>query len=101
MRMWMIDPRLLCNKHLLGEHFEIHLHRHNFVKGHSIRGRTFPVVQIEPISMQKRHDALAKEMLKRNMNHKSPYIQPDLYILSEKTSPLVGEDESDLETSTC
>ena len=78
MRMWMVDPRLLCNKHLVAEHGEIHKHRHNFVKGHSIQGRISPVVQIEPLSMKQRHDDLVKEMIKRNMNHKSPYTQPDL-----------------------
>jgi hypothetical protein len=76
--MWMVDPKGLCNKHLLGEHGEIHKHRHNFVKGHSVKGRLNPVVQIEPSSMQTRHDELAKEMLRRGMNHKSPYEQPDL-----------------------
>jgi len=76
--MWMIDPKLLCNKHLVAEHGEIHKHRHNFVKGHSIKGRISPVVQIEPLSMKRRHDALAREMIRRDMNHKSPYTQPDL-----------------------
>jgi hypothetical protein len=76
--MWMVDPKILCNKHLLGEHGEIHKHRHNFVKGHSVKGRLYPIVQIEPSSMQKRHDELAEEMLRRGMNHKSPYEQPDL-----------------------
>ena len=71
----MIDPILLCNQHLLGEHGEIHKHRHNFVKGHSILGRKG---QIEPASMSQRHDELAIEMVKRGMNHKSPYVQPDL-----------------------
>jgi len=28
--------------------------------------------------MASRHDALAEEMLRRKMNHKSPYVQPDL-----------------------
>ena len=73
--MWMIYPAILCQKHLLGEHFELHLHRHNFVKGHSIEGRRG---QIEPAAMQSRHDELAAEMTRRQMNHKSPYIQPDL-----------------------
>jgi hypothetical protein len=27
MMMWMIDPVLLCRKHLLGEHGEIHKFR--------------------------------------------------------------------------
>ena len=71
----MIDSRMLCNRHLLGEHFEIHQHRHNFVKGHSIEGRRG---QIEPESMSQRHDDLAEEMLSRGMKHESPYVQPDL-----------------------
>ena len=25
MRMWMIDPKMLCKKHLLGEHVELHM----------------------------------------------------------------------------
>lgn len=83
MRMWMINPELLCNKHLIGEHGEIHKHRHNFIKKHNISGRIYPVVQIEPSSMKVRHDELAKEMLKRNMNHKSDYEQPDISYLSD------------------
>ena len=75
MRMWMIDPRRMCRKHLLGEHGEIHKHRHNFVKGHRIGGRKG---QIEPVSMQKRHNELASEMLRRGYRHESPYKQPDL-----------------------
>lgn len=82
MRMWMINPKLLCRKHLLGEHGEIHKHRHNFVKMHRISGRIFPVVLIEPESMKTRHDELADEMLRRGYNHNSPYEQPDLSHLS-------------------
>jgi hypothetical protein len=78
MRMWCIDPRLLCRKHLLGEHSEIHKHRHNFVKHHKITGRIFPIVLIEPENMQPRHDQLVKEMIERGYNHQSPYEQPDL-----------------------
>ena len=84
MRMWMVSPTLLCNKHLIGEHGEIHKHRHNFIKKHSIYGRINPVVQIEPANMQIRHDQLAEEMLKRGINHKSPYIQPDISYLSKE-----------------
>ena len=80
----MINPALLCNKHLLGEHGEIHKHRHNFVKKHNIAGRINPVVQIEPRAMKKRHDILAKEMMRRKMNHKSDYSMPDIsYLKSE------------------
>ena len=81
MRMWMVDPKVLCNKHLLGEHGEIHKHRHNFVKQHSISKRISPVTQIEPNSMETRHEILAKEMLCRGMNHQSPFEQPDISYL--------------------
>lgn len=75
MRMWMVNPEILCRKHLLGEHGEIHKHRHNFVKGHSIEGRRG---QIDPAKMEERHDELAAEMLRRGFNHRSPFTQPDL-----------------------
>jgi len=78
MRMWGVNPKLLCRQHLLGEHNEIHKHRHNFVKKHSIAKRISPVVQIEPENMQKRHDELVKEMISRGYNHNSPFEQPDL-----------------------
>jgi len=83
MRMWMIDPKKLCRKHLLGEHGEIHKHRHNFVKHHRIDGRLLPIVQIQPADMSKRHDELAEEMLRRGYNHQSPYDQPDISYLAE------------------
>lgn len=83
MRMWMIPSKLLCKKHLLGEHGEIHKHRHNFIKQHKITNRIYPVVQIEPASMKQRHDELADEMIRRGYNHESPYEQPDLSYLRE------------------
>lgn len=85
MRMWMINPKLLCNKHLLGEHAELHKFKPSFVKQHRITKRISPVVQIEPESMMTRHNALAEEMLARGFNHKSPYEQPNLsYLKSEE-----------------
>jgi hypothetical protein len=77
MRMWMIDPTLMCNQHLLGEHGEIHKHRHNFEKKHNMTGRMAFPSQIDPHIQEERHNIIAKEMVKRGMNHKSPYIQPD------------------------
>jgi len=82
--MWMINPKYLCRQHLLGEHNEIHKHRHNFVKKHSIKGRIKPKVLIEPSSMKIRHDLLVKEMIKRGYNHRSPYELPNLLHLSKE-----------------
>jgi hypothetical protein len=78
MRMWMLSPKLLCRKHLLGEHVEIHKHRHNFVKKQSIQGRMSPIVLIEPYAMEVRHNELVEEMLIRGYKHNSPYSLPDL-----------------------
>lgn len=85
MRMWMIKPELLCDKHLLGEHGEIHKHRHIFVKGYSIKNRVQCPAQIVPEHMEVRHNELAKEMTARGMKHASSYSQPDLcnYTLEE------------------
>jgi hypothetical protein len=78
MRMWMIEPKLLCRKHLIGEHFELHKHRYIFVKKYSIYKRIFPIVQIEPSSMKIRHEQLVKEFKRRNYNHNSPYKMPNI-----------------------
>ena len=83
MRMWMLPPEMLCRKHLLGEHVEIHKHRHNFVKHHSIAGRMSPIVLIEPDAMEKRHSDLVEEMISRGYNHNSSYTLPDLNYLPE------------------
>lgn len=79
----MVDPKLLCRNHLLGEHNELHKHRHNFVKHHKIDGRISPIVLIEPTSMKTRHDQLVDEMLRRGYNHESPYELPDLSYLPD------------------
>jgi hypothetical protein len=69
--MWMVDPAVLCNKHLLGEHVECHM-----FAGHLIRKRkitnyiTFNL--LEPKSLAQRHNILARQMRKRLMKHKSP-----------------------------
>ena len=81
----MINPELLCNKHLLGEHGELHKFIPSFRKKYSIDNRISPVVQIELSSYQQRHDELADEMLSRGMNHKSPLPElPDFSYLPEE-----------------
>lgn len=78
MRTWHITLiPYLCKKHLVGMHGEIHKHRHNFVKRHSIAGRIAPIVQIEPDRMKLLHDAIVPYL----KNHKSPYELPDLSYL--------------------
>lgn len=83
MRMFMLNPKLLCRNHLLGEHSELHKHKHVFERHYSIFGRIYPIVLIEPENMKSRHDDLAQEMLARGYNHQSSYEQPDLSYLPD------------------
>ena len=74
MRMWNVDPKLLCNKHLRGEHVEMHMFVGSLRKGRSIQGH-IDKGQVEPRYIFSRHLLLAKEMVERGMNHKSELPQ--------------------------
>lgn len=71
MRMWMIAPHLLCRKHLLGEHNELHMLAGSILRGKSLEG----FVQnglLQVRSLEERHAELVQEMLKRGYKHASP-----------------------------
>ena len=71
MRMWMIDPIMLCNKHLLGEHVELHMFVGTINKGKKLDGyRKNGLVEVHNI--RSRHKELVTEMNNRGMNHNSP-----------------------------
>jgi len=70
MRMWNVDPALLCNKHLLGEHVEMHMFAGCIKKGKNLRGFVEKGL-VEVDNIKKRHTALVEEMECRGMNHKS------------------------------
>ena len=73
MRMWKVDPTLLCNKHLVGEHFEMHMFYGCLEKGKSLRGYVSRgLVELDYIP--ERHDILADEMLRRGMKHRSEML---------------------------
>lgn len=71
MRMWGVDPKLMCQKHLCGEHVEMHMLQGTIRKGVSIRGYVDGGL-VETSSIVKRHNSLAGEMLRRGYNHRSP-----------------------------
>ena len=72
MRMWMVDPRFLCNQHLLGEHVELHM-----IVGAVDKGYGASVVGLAKVDLvdtrlvTARHADLAVEMVARGMNHQS------------------------------
>ena len=71
MRMWKVDPKLMCRQHLLGEHLEMHMFMGCIVNGSSIDGYIRNGL-VEVHNIRKRHDELAEEMIGRGYNHKSP-----------------------------
>jgi len=73
----MVNPKILCRKHLLGEHGEIHKHRWTFERKHK-KDKYIANNCIEPTSMESRHEVLAREMKRRGFNHKSSFKQPNI-----------------------
>lgn len=78
--MWGVDPALMCDRHLLGEHAELHqlvgtIERHPhgdaIVEGHGRRGN------IDTSRIATRHAALVREMHARGFSHESPMEYDD------------------------
>lgn len=77
MRMWMVDPKKLCRKHLLGEHVELHMFVGTIKRGSSLKGYLEKGL-LDTTSIMKRHAALVKEMKVRGYNHKSELYYEDV-----------------------
>ena len=79
MRMWPVSPKVLCRKHLLGEHVEMHMFVGTIEKGKSIRGYIGKGL-VDPKRITARHNQLAKEMVRRGYNHNSPLEFDSTYL---------------------
>lgn len=77
--MWMVDPKIMCRKHLLGEHNELHAIKGIFDLRHNICGYLRNNL-IEPKSIVERHNAIVEEMIKRGYNHNSPLSDSDIHM---------------------
>lgn len=80
--MWMVEPALMCDKHLLGEHVETHMLGGTLARRRSIDGFIAKGL-LEPGSLVSRHDALAAEMTSRGFRHASSLAAPDTGYLPE------------------
>lgn len=78
MRMWNINPKLLCSQHLRGEHYETHKIAGCIEKNKSIKGY-IETGLVEVHNLKIRHDELVLEMKDRDMDHKSPLPDIELY----------------------
>jgi len=71
MRLWNVDPRLMCDRHLLGEHVEMHMTAGCVKRGKRLDG--FLKGGLLDLSLvEVRHLRLAAEMAGRGFKHKSP-----------------------------
>ena len=73
MRQWLVNPKMLCRKHLLGEHVEHHMFVGSINRGFSVEGYLRDGF-LDPRTLHARHDEIAVEMVRRGYNHKSPLI---------------------------
>lgn len=78
MRMWMIPCEQMCNKHLLGEHVELHMLVGSIKKNKNIKGFLNGLVNVQEI--EPRHAEIVQEMQKRGMNHKSEIPKFNSYL---------------------
>ena len=74
MRIWDIDPSILCRNHLLGEHRELHALWTVITEGKSGYSKHPETLRWygKLSALYRRHDALIVEMTKRNYQHHSP-----------------------------
>lgn len=92
MRIWDLPPSVLCDKHLLGEHRELHglfniLTQNK--KGYSQHPETKRWVG-KTKALYNRHEALAAEITKRRFKHQSPLLcDADMLIGPEQNDVLI------------
>jgi hypothetical protein len=88
-RMWLVRPIIMCRKHLLGEHVELHMLCGYLARGKSITGWINNNC-LEPESIMTRHAELVSEMVRRCYKHHSPIPEPDLsYLPYEQREHLI------------
>ena len=79
MRIWDVDPAVLCRAHLLGEHRELHGLWNILTQGKSGYAR-HPETRRwvgKLAALYRRHEALVAEMTRRGYRHRSP-LDPHL-----------------------
>lgn len=70
MRQWLIEPKVLCSKHLLGEHSEHHMFVGSIKKKISMDGYITNNL-LQPLSLEERHEEIVIEMVRRGYKHRS------------------------------
>jgi hypothetical protein len=66
----MVNPKIMCRQHLLGEHAEIHMFIGTLSRGKSVRGYLQKGL-LEVHNLCDRHEELVEEIKRRGYNHQS------------------------------
>ncbi len=67
----MVEPKFMCDRHLLGEHYECHMFAGCINKNKTLTGYIAKNL-FDPASLTCRHNQLVKEMKRRGCSHHSP-----------------------------
>ena len=79
MRMWLCDPKILCRKHLLGMHLELHMFVGHMKAKRKITG-FLKNNCLEPKILKEQHDIIKNELIRRNYKHRTPMTCEDVNI---------------------
>lgn len=74
--MWAVPTKILCQKHLCGEHLELHMFLSTLKAGKKVAGYLNNNC-LEPKLLFKRHEDIKNEMLKRGYKHKSEITEKE------------------------
>ena len=94
MRMWMVDPVIMCRQHLLGEHVEMHMFVGTLKKQKSVKGYLNNNL-FEPLFLEQRHNNLAEELTRRGMKHNTPIEMPNMSYLGEDINWLINQQHAE------
>ena len=104
MRVWDVEPSILCRKHLLGEHREIHA-LYTILEQGKPGYRHHPETKRwegKLAALKKRHEAVVAEMEKRGYVHQSPILhQPSDSELQDNFVNTVDEQLDILKAKDC
>ena len=96
MRMWLVNPKHMCRKHLLGEHVELHMFIGTLKRKKSIQGFIDNnLLQLD--QLYSRHEELVQELINRGYNHNSNLQIIDLSYYKDYFYKYINKQQSKLD----
>jgi hypothetical protein len=85
----MVEPKLMCRQHLLGEHLELHMFVGSLKRGIKLDGFVDSNC-LEIIKLESRHDDIVSEMTRRGYSHNSPLPSIDKDWLANQSDRVIS-----------